>query len=318
MELYFKDEKNREPHLGSAFLLGGNMKLVYLLPFALFFANCSTEVKIVDSRSKVAAEDDGKSSDKDSSLEAKADRKAILSDSKSATEDVKSAQEEGPRFSFEQVEEPVDLNLMSKKVIKYKVIGDSSLESSVDVNLAIDRSAFSTVDTQGDTKITISPAVVSLAAGEEKEVEVTLDVSSMSPSVDSESNAGKFMIMGTSGNQKESLEVPLNIEPKVVIEVRGTAANNLVWTPNITDSTFRVHDGGLMMQWVNMDTQARYVIHGGQGIKHQNTNMRLEPAVGDTPGDSYTAVVNNNGLFYEHNLEADAGNRVTRRIRFVQ
>ena len=134
-----------------------------------------------------------------------------------------------------------------------------------------------------------SDGVVTLAAGESRQIDVQVE----------------FSTTGTYGNQgfsvnasnetfdTQSVELSADVENVVELEI----ANNTGGQSHVFPSaTIRL---GTAIRFVNMDTSQPHRIHsnfGGVGFPHQDNNMQLAPSVGEA-GGIYEFTVDQAGLY---------------------
>ncbi len=213
-------------------------------------------------------------------------------------------------FSF-SASQPVSQNLGTSKTYTYTLTPAAGFKGKAE--LAIDNSAFSAVDTANATQITVSPASVDFSSGTAQTATVTVVTAAMSPSIKATDSAGHFNLIGKVDGAKVEQKVELTIAPIFEIQMKGSSAATMVYTPNLTTISFKKHADGLKLRFLNMDTAATNIVHGNGSIPHQNTGMPMPPSAdGVSPGGMYevnVAATATTGSFYSHSYEANGAKR---------
>jgi hypothetical protein len=191
-------------------------------------------------------------------------------------------------------------NLGTTQTYEYTI---SSKDYSDSLSFAVDRSMMDPLDPQNNIKISVEPEDL-VITDQDQIIKVNVQVETLSPSF-SQSDV-KFTLIGLAGDQKiaTKLDIPVQVNP--IFEITMEGSNNVVYSPNLTEYSFRPHQNGLKIIYKKPDTAN--IVHGNGIIPHQRIA---------TPSPDYEVtimpnVANCTGSFYSHNNEG-GGN--ARRVR---
>ncbi|MDH4276103.1 MAG: hypothetical protein OEW08_13805, partial [Gammaproteobacteria bacterium] len=174
-----------------------------------------------------------------------------------------------------------------------------------------------------DIQITFDPAQITLAQGESRNFEVTLNVTPRAPDFKSTKDGGDghFLVNAQAdfgGNSiVATMDVPLQVNPVYDVHLigegspgAGTKAPHKYDRPSagqLAQTEIRSHVGGVTLRFYN-DDKVKHVVHGdGTVVKHENTAAGAAGRVYET---LVTSTAKQSGNYYCHNHESNANRRV--------
>ena len=169
------------------------------------------------------------------------------------------------------------LNLMSSSDVELTIKAGANYNGTV--KLSITRDELDGIDKGHDVVTTVTPATVTLAAGESKKIMAHIEIASSAPDI----AATHFHVEGVDATNSQLLAecaTNLSIKPVIEIGMHGGPVPEKWDSPQALQ--IRRHQGGVMIRFKNMDT-IRHILHSNGGpVPHQNTG-----ANDGLPGSAY-------------------------------
>jgi|GEM_PF-4555485 len=208
-------------------------------------------------------------------------------------------------------------NLFTTNTVQMQIQAANSFNGMVD--LTVEFPELQAIDTLTSNKdailVTVSPARVTLTAGQTTNFTVTTKVTEQAASFNGEHFHVVAKKVGSATG--ESSTVMLNVAPILSIPIDGTiSAARTDYTKFPTSTVIRGHVGGVQLRFCNLDAATGNIIHGNNSIPHQNVGqpMSTSPAAGVCGNVQYATTITppaagqKTGSFYLHNDGATGPN----------
>ncbi len=180
----------------------------------------------------------------------------------------------------------VDTDLGTLPKIEMNISSDSTINEIV--KLTIEKDELDQIDVAQSIKLYISNPSFKLNPNSKVFFQLTLDVSTMAPTV----MGSHFHVLARSVATNQvlaNLQIPFAVHSVYEIMLYGGSPTELWNSPSTV--AFTSHPEGVTVRFINMDPTDAHIIHSTGPIPHGDTTMPMAPSVNGKPGGIYQYTV---------------------------
>jgi hypothetical protein len=202
-------------------------------------------------------------------------------------------------------------NLGVTQAIPVTLTADPSFKGTVALSLNLDE--ITQASAGGRVKASLKDTQITLEAGQSVQTEIDVTVDTMTPTISGAHLGLEAQVTSPTVSTHLSNSVAVSVVPTYEIHLYGGPVPESWDSPK--SASFAPHAEGVLVRFINRDTQDSHVIHSVGPIPHGDTNNPLKPApAAGQDGDVYewrvTDTTKMKDIYYCHVHESGAQERV--------